>query len=333
MGWIHPITQIQIPDYLVGVITPMFTPAREDGTIDEDGLRQYTRRLVREPSVTSLFWRSGVGRMYTFSMEEIRWSLDIVLSEAGEKKPVLLGASGCYHGDFTRTADPVRYKEETLELCELAQAKRLMAVVLVIPAGLPVPPGSSPEEVVIEFYEFIHQRTGIPILIYNPQNIPDPFQIAPRVVARLAPLPRVAGMKLSTNDMYRMSILIDAAGEHDFTMIGGSECVYYHALMTGAAGVIGQGCSVYPRLLRAILDHVVKGDFESARRAQFAVNRALACFRGLPPDQSGFAYLRHTGLAVSPYCRDRSMPVDEETARTIYNEIEAIVQDGWHGRS
>lgn len=119
--------------------------------------------------------------------------------------------------------------------------------------------------------------------------------------------------------------MIDAVENEPFTLIAGSEGVFYQALVTGATGVIGQGCNVYPGILRYILEAVSRDDLESARRAQMDVNRALEGFQSLPPDQSGFAYLREAGLKVSPYCRDGSVPLSEDTCKAIYSVIEPIV--------
>ena len=323
---IHPVTQVRVPDFLAGVIVPMFTPAREDGNIDYDSLREYTRWLVENPAVTSLFCRSGVGRMYTYRLEEIRKFLDTVMETVGGKKPVLCCTNGEYHGDFSRKTDPVRYLEETLELTEYAKKVGTAAIVLVVPAGLPVAADSTVEETVFAFYQQVHDRTDVSILIYNPQNIPANYSTTPAMIRRVASLSRIIGMKLSTTDLYWMSNLISAANEKEFYMIAGSECAFYQALLTGAVGVIGQGCSTYPHILRRILDAVSAGDLAAARQAQFDVNLALDGFSGLSPDISGFAYLRKKGLQVSPYCRDGSAPLQPEIVETIYRAIEPICQ-------
>ncbi len=326
MSFTHPVIKSNVPEYLIGVIAPMFTPVDERGEIDCRGWREYARWLVNDPCVTALFCRSGVGRMFTYTMDDARRSFETVLDEAAGKKPVFCGTSGEFIGDLSQKADPEHYLDQTIELTLYAQENSATAAVLITPAWLPVPGGSTFEETAFTFYKTVHDNTDIPILIYNPQLIPPECATTPSMIRRLNSLDRVYGMKLSTNDMHWLGSLI-AANENDrFFMIAGSECVYHQALITGAVGVIGQGCSVYANILRRILDAQMEGDFESARQAQFDVNQALEGFQGLPPDISGFAYLRKKGLNVSPYCRDGSPPLSDDIVEAIYQAIEPYCQ-------
>ncbi|MBN2326793.1 MAG: dihydrodipicolinate synthase family protein [Candidatus Omnitrophica bacterium] len=324
MTFIHPITQKSIPDWQVGVIAPMFTPVDAEGRIDEAGLQAYTDWLADDPNITALFWRSGVGCMYTFTMEEVKRGLEIVIDAAGGRKPVFCGAAGIYNGDFSRKADPRLYLEQSIELAEFSRDNGARAAVLVIPASLPVPPESSPLEVTMDYFKAVQDAVEIPLILYNPQNLPPEFQSTPELIRQASALPRVTCMKLSTTDLHRMSNIIDSARDNDFNMIAGSECAYYQAILTGAAGVVGQGCSAYPAILRRILDAILAGDFASALQAQFDVNRALEGFQGLPPDISGFAYLRQKGLQVSPYCRTGDAPLGDPIEKAIYEAIEPI---------
>ena len=66
-AWTTPVTQPfsgqQIPAFLHGVITPMFTPCDADGSLDEAGIRSYTDYLIGMGSITTLFPRCGLGKM------------------------------------------------------------------------------------------------------------------------------------------------------------------------------------------------------------------------------------------------------------------------------
>jgi dihydrodipicolinate synthase/N-acetylneuraminate lyase len=321
MSFIHPITQKNIPDSLVGIIAPMFTPVDSEKRIDQHKLREYTKWLVNDPNITALFWRSGVGRMFTFSTKEVKDGLDVILEAADGKKPVFCGTAGEYNGDFSTKADPQCYLDQSIELSLYAQKSGAEGVVLVMPAALPVDSGSTPDETSFEYFKSVHDQTDGPILVYNPQNMADGFHATPSLISKVSALPRVIGMKLSTTDMYKMSKLIDAAGQNDFAMIAGSECTYYQALATGASGIVGQGCSIYPNILRKILDSFVAGDWASALQAQVDVNRALDGFQDIAADMSGFAYLKKAGMETSPYCRDGSKPLPQDTVDQIYNAI------------
>ncbi len=327
MPFIHPITKQEIRDFFVGVIAPMFTPANEDGSIDIAGLQDYTKWLVKNPTVTTLFCRSGVGRMYSYSIEEAKRAFEHVLEIAEGKKTVFCGTSGEFDGNFDIKVDASCYIDQTLKLSAFAKENGAAAVVLVVPAGIQITNGSTVHETILHFFKTIHENTDIPIIIYNPQNLPAEYHTTPRLVRELSCLPRIIGMKLSTTDMYWMGELIRAGEGEDFVMVAGSECAYYQAVMTGAIGVIGQGCSIYPHILRRILDAIDENNFAAARRAQFDVNHALEGFQNLMPDISGFAYLRKKGLKVSPYCRDGTPPLDQDTVETIYKKVDPICRE------
>ncbi len=323
MVFTHPITGKQVPDYLAGVIAPMFTPVDSEGQIDHNGLREYTHYLNQSPSITTLFWRSGVGRMFTFNKEEFKESLKIVMQTVEGNKPVFAGTNGIHDGNFNNKADYKRYMNETLELTYFAKEQGASAVVLVVPAALPVEE-YTPEEITASFFAMVHENIDIPILIYNPQSIPPAFRLKPILISYLSNFERIIGLKLSTNDMYWMALLINAAADNEFFTIAGSECTFYQAILTGAVGVIGQGCSIYPHILKRILDEITVGQIEQARMAQFDVNKALEGFQNLPPDISGFAFLRKKGLLVSEYCRDGTNPLSLDEVDGIYNAIEPI---------
>lgn len=194
--FIHPVTHTHHPQYLTGVIAPMFTPAHEDGTIDYDGYRAYTRWLVEDPGITALFVRCGVGRMFSYTVDDVKRSLDTVLEAAQAEKPVLCGTSGESHQDRSQKVDPSRYLDQTLELSHYAKQHGARAAVLVIPSCLPVEPGLNPEETSAAFYEKVHQETDIPLLMYNPQMTPAEFHSTPSLIQRLAKLPRMTALVL-----------------------------------------------------------------------------------------------------------------------------------------
>ncbi len=323
MAYTHPITRLTVPEYMVGVIAPMFTPANQDGSINYTALKEYADYLVDHLFVSALFCRSGVGRMYTYSMDEAKRSFEITLQSAGDKKPVFCGTSGEFDGNFEKKVDPDRYIEQTLELSHFAEEAGATALVLVIPAGIKVSSDSTVHETVVHFFKTIHDNTSIPIVIYNPQNLPKEYHSTPQLIKELGRLERIVGLKLSTNDMYWMSDMIAAAPKNNFYIIAGSECIWYQAFLTGATGVIGQGCSIYPNLLSNISINIATSDFEFARQLQMEVNQALKGFQNLPPDISGFAYLRRKGLNMPPYCRDKSPPLPESTVDKIFKSIES----------
>jgi len=281
-----------MPEFLSGVITPMFTACNEDGSLDEVGIRSHVQWLKRTGSVSTLFVRSGVGKMFTFSLDEVKRMAEIVIDEAGKDLNVLVGASG----DFSkgRPRDET-YVEECLELGRFAQEAGAAGAVYV---SFGLEPTGNIDEKVLSFYEKLDSSLDIPIIIYQPGMTPGPFLMKPALLQRIASLPHLAGMKVSTSDMKTFGDLCSATMDKDFTMICGAETAFLPALSLGAGGVIGEGCNTYPQLLRAIFDNFIRGDLAEAARIQFLVNRTLETWAGLDSALVGKSYLARKGVKI-----------------------------------
>jgi len=293
-----------MPEFLTGVITPMFTACHQDGSLDEEGIRSQVQWLKRTKAVTSLFVRSGVGGMFTFSPEETKRMAEIVIDEAGGAMYVLVGSSG----DFSRgRPQEDQYIDQTLELSEFAQEEGATAVVAVC-FGLN--PAGDLDEKIFRFYERLNQALHIPIVIYQPGITPPPFLIKPKVLRRIAELANLKGMKFSTNDMKSFGDMCAATVDKDFTMVCGAETAFLPSLALGAGGVIGEGCNTYPELLRSIFDSFMNGDLGNAARAQFLVNKTLDVWDGMDSALVGKSYLARKGVKIK--LTTRTMKFDHE---------------------
>jgi len=335
----HPITGQEVATFLAGVIVPVFTPCGPGGTIDWDGLRNFIIRLRDDPSVTTLFVRSGLGRMYTYTVADTKRAVDIAVEELEGRKPVMFCTSGEYFRDgvppgadisYHRTIgqnrpDPAQYLDQTLELTQYAHSHGATAGVLVVPSALLAAPGSSLDETIFNYYETVSKSANLPLFIYNPPDLPEQYNTTRHMAARVSRLRNVAGMKLSTVDMEWMAEIAMAVAGTEFALIAGSECAFYHALLTGACGVIGQGCDVNPEILRAVFDRFMSGDLSGALEAQFDVLRALHLFEGLDAARAGLAYLKRKGLVVQTHGRFGEAPVSESVIEQIERELDQLI--------
>jgi dihydrodipicolinate synthase/N-acetylneuraminate lyase len=293
-----------MPEFLTGVIAPMFTPCNEDGSLDDEGIRSYVNWLKDTGAVTSIFVRSGVGKMLLFTMDEVRQMARVAIEEADGEVYVLVGASG----EFSRGRPREKvYIEQTVELCQFAQDNGADGAVVV---SFGLDPLGNLDEKIVKFYEKLNDSVEIPILIYQPGMTPAPFLMKSEVLERVSALPKVRGMKFSTDDMKRFGELCSASLDEDFTMISGAETSFLPSLSLGAGGVIGEGCNTYPQVLRAVFDNFMAGDLGAAARAQFTVNRTLSVWSGMDSAMVGKSYLASKGVKIKPILRRRQVDVE-----------------------
>ena len=301
----HPITGKEMPEFTTGVITPMLTALNEDRTLDEVGNRSVVQWYKDTGAITTIFARSGTGQMYSFTFEEVQTLIDTVMPEAGNDIYVIAGTSGTFpERRRDKLPEEGKYIEETLELSTYAEDKGATGVV-VLPLGLT--PSRNFEEKIFEFYQKVDDAVKIPVLIYEPPGVVPPYSFTPELLHRVADLPNLRGMKLSSRDMLKFGRLCDATKDRDFTMISGHEGAFLSSLVMGAGGCIGGGCNTQPWVIRAVFDAFMEGDMEKARMAQFEVNRLLGVRFGIPDPYAAASlhtsklYLARKGVKIKPY--------------------------------
>ena len=291
------------PAFLTGVITPMFTPRHADGTLDLDGARNTVKWLKSRKCVSSIFARSGVGEMYAFTVEETRQLIDAVAGEAAGEIGVIAGCAGEFDGNPEHRPETARYTEQAVGLAQFAQERGADAAVLVLPSALKPEPGTPLAETIFAYYQAVNDAVSIPIVIYQPPGMLPEYCMTPELMARLAALPRIGGMKLSTTDHSIFDPICKVVAATGFGMIAGAEHFYIDALEQGAVGVIGGGCNTHPEMIYAVGYHFRAGRLDRARAAQKDVNETLEALGALKVSGAvaGKLYVASKGFPMGPY--------------------------------
>ena len=304
-----------VPEFLTGVIAPMFTPCNEDGSLDPKGGSEFARFLLDLGVVTTIFPRSGLGKMYTFKKDEVKQIIDVAIDTLAGQIGVIPGTAGTWDKNPREKPDPDRYTEETIELSLYAKEKGANGVVVVIPEALPEEPRATLHDRMCEYYQKVARAVHLPIVIYHPGGISGPYRMTPELFKNLIRIDGIVGMKYSITDMDKFAGVARFAPE-DFALIAGAESVFLPALALGAVGVIGQGCCVCPQILRAVYNHYGQGEIELARKAQFAVNDLLKASAGMDVAVFGKMYATRKGYGVGPYPRATERVVTEDQYKT-----------------
>ena len=78
-------------EHIYGIVPPLTTPFRPDGTIDEDALRVETRYMVEAAKVHGLAVCGSTGEGHTLTTEETRRITEITTKEARGRIPIITG--------------------------------------------------------------------------------------------------------------------------------------------------------------------------------------------------------------------------------------------------
>lgn len=273
---------MKVPDHIRGSISPTFTAFNEDGTLDDQGQRNFLDFLERQGGINAYFIRAGMGQMYSFSVDDVKQLTTNVCSHLKGKKPVLVGCNGAWNRDYTKRPDPDVFIKQGIELGRFAEDAGAAGVVHTIPEAFSLE-GTSREALFLHYFGTLAEAVDLPLYIYQPPGSKAEYHLTGPLLAKLAEIDNVCGAKVSSPDAELIFNLTYTTRAQEFSYIVGCETAFYAGLYAGARAAIGQGTILNPHILNAVQDRYDKGDREGALAAQESVN-ALCYGCGNPVD-------------------------------------------------
>lgn len=289
---------------LRGVIPPLVTPFRPDGSLDLAAFEHNCDAAV-EAGVTGLLVLGSNGEAVSLETSE---KLELV--RAARRRPgTLLAGTG------------LASTRATIDLTRRAAEAGADAALVLTPYYFR---SSMSVEALRRHYEAVAEASPIPVLLYS-MPAATGLAVSPELVAALASHPRIAGMKDSGGDLDLMGRLLAAGGE-GFEVACGSAPVFYPALCLGAAaGILAVACCA-PRACLALHAAWQRGDHDEARRWQRLLGplaQAVTRRHGVPGLKAAMdaAGLRG-GLPRAPL-----LPVGDAERREIEGLVAALDQE------
>ena len=227
-----------------GAGTALVTPFTSSGAVDEAGVRRLARRQV-EAGVHFLVPCGTTGEAPTLSSEERRRVVELVVGEARGRVPVLAGAGGY---DTREVVESARAMQE-------AGADGLLSVTPYY--NKPTPDG------LVRHYEAIAQATPLPIVVYNVPGRTG-CNVDPATLARLAAIPRVAGVKEASGNMTQICEVLKAVPA-GFVVLSGDDALTLPAMAVGARGVVSVASNEVPAEMAQMVEAAERNDFATAR--------------------------------------------------------------------
>jgi 4-hydroxy-2-oxoglutarate aldolase len=236
---------------LGGVVPPLVTPFREDGSLD---------RAAFEANLEGL-GAAGLAGFLVLGSNGEATSLD-----EAEKLELLAAARRVLPGRFLVAGTGTESTRGTVALTRKAADLGADAVLVLTPSFYRA---RMSEEALRRHFAAVADASPVPVYLYS---VPAFTGLAwpPGLAASLAAHPRIAGMKESSGDVGLLGRIVDTVPA-DFEVACGNAPIFYAALCAGAVGGVLAVANCVPRLVVALHDAFRDDDHSRARLLQKAL--------------------------------------------------------------
>lgn len=228
---------------LRGVIVAVVTPFSQDGQLDEEGLRRITNYLL-ENGVHAIMTTGGNGEFPHLLREERKKVTRIVVEVIKGRVPVIACSTAC--GSM-----------ETILLTKDSEEVGADAAILTPPYYFTLS-----EESLYEHFAEVASNVSIPLILYNNPSYTG-NNLSPALIAKLAALDRIIGLKQSNPDLGQLVEVIRLTA-NKFPTLTGIDSQFYPSLCAGAKGIFSTAACIVPKQMVELFDAFTKGDHETA---------------------------------------------------------------------
>ena len=288
-----------------GSLVALITPFKE-GKLDEKALERLVEWHIAN-GTDGIVPAGTTGESPTLSAEEHARVIDIVCKVANKRIPVMAGAGS------NNPVEAVHYSQEA----ERSGADGLLHV-----AGYYNRPN---QDGLYAHFKFVHDQTSLPIFVYN---IPGRavVNVLPATLAKLAELPRIAGIKDATGDLARPWVERTLIKRDDFTWLSGEDASQVSYNVAGGVGVISVTANIAPKLVHQVQELTAQNKWLEAR----ALQDKLMKLHGLmfkEPSPAGAKYAASLLGLCTEECRLPIVALSDDTKAQIkaaMQELELI---------
>ncbi|HHX42281.1 MAG TPA: hypothetical protein GX715_20195 [Armatimonadetes bacterium] len=286
---------------LGGVFPALLTPFDRQGQLNEPMVEALVHHLL-DAGVDGFYVGGSTGEGLLMSPQERRRLTTAAVRAANGKAKVIV------HVGANATDDAVALARHAAE----AGAN---AVSTLPPLFFKVG-----DEAVIEHYARV-ASAGLPLIAYHIPSLTGQ-RMAPELMARLAEIPGVAGLKFTDNDFFLMRNLIeDGAGR--WIVFNGSDEIFLCGLAMGAHGGIGSTYNVMPEAYVSLFRAFQAGDLRRAQELQFRITRAVRAIVAHPTIGALKAMMSARGLELGEPRRPLP-PVSAAVGRQLCETLDQL---------
>lgn len=232
-----------------GVFAVMFTPFKDDESLDEKALRKHIDFLIEEGRVHGIICTGSTGEFASLSDDERKKVVDITIKQARHRVPVLVGTA----------ANSTRHTILYSQYAQRAGAEGLMIV---------HPFYCRPDErELYAHYRAVAASVGIPIMIYN-NPYTSGVDMKPELLARLAGVKNLEYVKESSDDIKRVGQIKRLCGDR-ITIFTGCDNTMLESFLMGADGWVSGSANVIPKQCVELYALTTSGELDKARELYF----------------------------------------------------------------
>jgi 4-hydroxy-tetrahydrodipicolinate synthase len=230
---------------LRGCGTALVTPFRQDGSIDDDALRNLVSWQV-ESGINFLIPCGTTGETPTLSHDEWLHVIDLTVEVVAGRVPVVAGATS------NSTNDAVE------KVKEVGSRPGVSAILTASPYY-----NKPTQEGQYRHFKAIAEGVDKPILLYNVPGRTG-ANIEPGTLARLAEVPNILGVKEASGNITQIAEVLNAVPDH-FLVFSGDDAITLPVIALGGVGIISVASNEIPGEMAAMTRAALESDWTTAR--------------------------------------------------------------------
>ena len=275
---------------LRGIIPPMVTPLKADGSLDEEGLKNLIEHLI-SGGVHGIFLLGTNGEATSLTHEARKTLISKACYYIDKRVPVLVGIS-----------DTVL--DDCVDMCNHAKFCGADAVVIAPPYYLPIS-----EDEFVDFMKVLVPQLSLPFVLYNMPSCTK-LHLSLPTVEKIKELGAI-GIKDSSGDLdYLLELIAYFKSYPDFSIIAGTESFLSTTVLHGGHGAVAGGANFFPKLFVDLYNASVNGELLLVEQLNVEVNRLYATIYNVGSYSSKITKGTKCALAVLNICEDHmAMPL------------------------
>lgn len=289
---------------LKGVIPPMITPFKENGELDEQGLRQLVEFL--NGKVDGLFICGSYGCGPLMSLAERKRVAEIV-KETATPETIIIVHTGCAS------------TWETIELTLHAKEIGCHAAAAVAPYYFK----HNDKNLLNHYTQILEAVKDFPFYIYHNPGFSG-YELSDKVIKELKDK-GLTGIKDATFNIMKHATYHREFVDENFDVALGTEAMWVSAHAVGCEAFIPGIGNVFPDLCRKMYRQSMDGDQDAALKTQFQINRLRDIMYIADSTQLAIYAMAEIRGIVKAYPRAPFVPANEEQKARIRN---ALIAEG-----
>lgn len=266
----------QRPDAFQGIYAATLCPLQGDGSIDEITLARHLEANAFVPGMTGLLINGHAGENFSLSREEKRRVTEIAFEVCGHHAILVCGINAEDSLEAQRHVDD-------------AKAAGADAVLVFPPFSWAL---SQDSRMAVTHHRTANANAQMPLMLYQAGINAGTMAYRPEVLAELAQLPHVVGVKEGSWETAAYEAnrrLVKRVAPHVAMMASGDEHLFT-CFAVGSEGSLVSLAAVAPELVIALDRAIQRKDLDEARRLNDRIYPLAKAIYGTPP--GGYATAR-----------------------------------------